>query len=76
MSFYKNNLIKLSNDIIKEKNIILEFIDDDEIMALMNLTKLYENPLLYQTPLSQDILQYHEIISVSYYSIEHSNICL
>lgn len=44
----KNAVNLMKSRINGHKRVLLELMDDDEVMALMNLSKLRKNPTLYQ----------------------------
>eukprot|EP01038_Epipyxis_sp_PR26KG_P010484 gene10484-14087_t len=58
----KNELFTLLTRLVNNRNILQDLVEDDEEMALMNLTYLHEKPILYKYPLQSDILDKHGII--------------
>jgi len=56
----KNVASRMSVKLDRYQKALHELIMNDEDMALMNLTTLRSNPLLYRTPLSVEILSQHE----------------
>lgn len=62
MRTLKNTVTQMSSWLGNLRQALETVIDDDEGMALMNLTRLNDNPLLYRYPLSSEILGTHEEI--------------
>lgn len=58
----KNDLAEKAAKVSSFRRAMTELIEDDEGMALMNLTRLRVDPLLYKYPLSPEILGTHEEI--------------
>ena len=48
MQNLKNSINLMKSRVLGHKDVLLELMDDDESMALMNLTKLQSNLNLYQ----------------------------
>lgn len=61
---YKHEVTEKVERVRAHKNVIQDIMDDDELMALMNLTLLRQKPNLYRPPLSPEILGTHEDIEV------------
>ena len=75
MKILQNNILTMRSKVLSDKKVLLELLDDDESMALMNLTKIQANPQLFKLPLSMDALISHEIIEVScicFYSSDYN----
>jgi hypothetical protein len=47
MRSLKNAVNATKSQVIGHKRVLLDLMDDDEVMALMNLSKLKDNPNLY-----------------------------
>eukprot|EP01034_Spumella_vulgaris_P025879 gene25879-32385_t len=58
----KNDLSMMSSRVSSSKHALHELTEDDEEMALMNLTYLKHKPLLYTYPLAGEILSKHDEI--------------
>lgn len=61
---YKHEVTEKLQRVQAHLNVIQDIMDDDEQMALMNLTLLRDKPTLYRPPLSAEILGTHEEIEV------------
>lgn len=61
---YKHEVTEKVERVKAHKNVIQDIMDDDELMALMNLSLLRDKPNLYHPPLSAEILGTHEDIEV------------
>lgn len=62
MRSLKNQASRMLNRIASFRRALEDLVEDDEDMALMNLTLLKSKPRLYQYPLSSEILGLHEEI--------------
>jgi magnesium transporter len=60
MRALKNMVFKMQVKVSSLKKALTALIEDDEKMALMNLSKLRDQPELYMSPLSEEILRTHE----------------
>lgn len=60
MRMLKNELSLLMNRVSASRRVIQELTEDDEEMALMNLTVLRNKPTLYRLPLTMEILTLHD----------------
>jgi transcription termination factor NusB len=58
----KNTVFRLQSRNSSLKQTLTILINDDESMALMNLSKLNVNPELYNSPLCKEVLSSHEEI--------------
>ena len=58
----KNDLSSMMNRVSASRKALQELTEDDEEMALMNLTVLKEDPSLYRFPLVPEILGRHDEI--------------
>jgi hypothetical protein len=58
----KNTVFRLQSKNSSLKKTLTILINDDESMALMNLSKLNANPDLYNSPLCKELLSSHEEI--------------
>jgi hypothetical protein len=67
MRLEKNKITATLGIVSKYRKWLDELLEDDEKLALMNLTRLRTSPLLYRYPLANEILQYHEEIEVYIY---------
>eukprot|EP01042_Synura_sphagnicola_P004810 gene4810-6123_t len=56
----KNVTAKMSGKLESYRRVLNELIENDQDMALMNLTVLRDNPTLYRSPLSPEVLAAHE----------------
>jgi Mg2+ and Co2+ transporter CorA len=56
----KNTLTRLSSDLEDYQNCLKALVEDDDAMALMNLTVLRRRPELYRKPLCAEILRMHD----------------
>jgi hypothetical protein len=61
---YKHEVAEKMQRVQAHLNVIQDVMDDDEQMALMNLSILREKPALYRPPLSSEIMGTHEEIEV------------
>mmetsp|Transcript_6675 Transcript_6675/g.6980 ORF Transcript_6675/g.6980 Transcript_6675/m.6980 type:complete len:480 (+) Transcript_6675:46-1485(+) len=61
---YKHEVTEKVERVKAHKNVIQDVMNDDELMALMNLSLLNQKPNLYHPPLSPEILGTHEDIEV------------
>jgi hypothetical protein len=61
---YKHEVAEKMQRVQAHLNVIQDIMDDDEQMALMNLSILREKPVLYRPPLSSEIMGTHEEIEV------------
>lgn len=62
---YKHEVSEKMQRVQAHLNVIQDIMDDDEQMALMNLSILREKPALYRPPLSPEIMGTHEEIEVT-----------
>lgn len=60
----KTDLSKMLARVDYQRLVINALLEDDELMSLMNLTKLAAKPQLYRAPLVPEILDLHEDIEV------------
>lgn len=60
MRLLKNKLSQLTSNLESTRTVLQELTEDDEEMALMNLTVLQTKPSLYKLPLSQEIIATHD----------------
>lgn len=58
----KNEVSSMAAKMVGFNRALNLLIQDDEAMALMNLTKLRKDPTLYKTPLRKEIMTAHEEI--------------
>jgi len=72
----KMNASELVGTVELYRRAIYEVIVNDDQMALMNLSKLERNPLLYRTPLCPEILSAHEEIEelLQTYATDYDNL--
>lgn len=60
MRLLKNKLSQMTSNLESTRTVLQELTEDDEEMALMNLSVLQGKPSLYKLPLSQEILATHD----------------
>lgn len=60
----KNQLSSIAARVTAHRRALNELLEQDVDMAVMNLTKLKQNPSWYQMPLGLEIMSYHEDIEV------------
>jgi citrate synthase len=65
MRYLKNDLSRMMSRISSSRKALQVLTEDDEEMALMNLTVLMDNPALYRFPLVPEILGRHDEIEVN-----------
>ena len=65
LNFIKDQSSKMESRLKLYRQNLDNIIDNDETMALMNLTYLYKNPSLYRYPLMSEIMKRHEDVEES-----------
>jgi hypothetical protein len=72
----KERLAKMLSRVSANKAALADLLEDDERMALMNLTSLRTRPTLYQLPLSSEIMRKHEAVEnlVEMYLLDFSGL--
>lgn len=68
MRLLKNHVMEKIGHISSIRRAINEILNNDDDMALMNLTQMRKNPSLYIAPLDQSVMASHEIIEVLFES--------
>ena len=76
MSFYKNQISARLSRCRQHRRALEELMNDDDSLALMNLSRLRHNPSLYNIPLDPSISKYHEDAEALFdsYQIEFSSL--
>lgn len=64
MRLLKNKVMQTIAKIHTLKEVLRELLEEDEELALMNLTRLKEKPSLYNIPLDPNLLATHEEIEI------------
>jgi hypothetical protein len=64
MRQYKNKVTEMLEKVAAYRHILVELLEDDESMALMNLSVLKERPQWYRPPLCAELMETHEDMEV------------
>eukprot|EP00968_Pinguiococcus_pyrenoidosus_P027330 scaffold7367_cov270-Pinguiococcus_pyrenoidosus.AAC.3 len=64
LKFVKNTIDAESTRIETMKNAVLEVLDDDVDMAMMQLSKIRNQPSLYTIPISQEVIEDHDNVEI------------